>query len=95
MTTPVDLTGLSADQTVNDLCYEILRRAGKPMHYCDVASLLLQVKPFERGAPPTTLIDGDKLVGLLIEHELGVRKKSIEMLELDEQTLLSEGEETE
>jgi len=35
MTTQVDLTGLSADQTVNDLCYEILRRAGEPMHYLE------------------------------------------------------------
>jgi len=41
------------------------------------------------------LINGDKLVDLLIEHELGVRKKAIEILELDEQALLSEGEETE
>jgi restriction system protein len=50
---------------------------------------------FEQGAPPITLIDGGKLVDLLIEHELGVRKKAIEILELDEQALLSEGEETE
>ena len=39
VTTQVDLTGLSADQTVNDLCYEILRRAGEPMHYRDIACL--------------------------------------------------------
>lgn len=51
MTTTVDLTGLSADQTVNDLCYEILRRAGKPMHYRDIASLLLQVKPLKTKTP--------------------------------------------
>lgn len=49
---------------------------------------------FERGAAPITLIDGDKLVDLLIEHELGVRKKAIEILELDEQALFSEGEGT-
>jgi len=34
------------------------------------------------------LIDGGKLVDLLIEHELGVRKKSIEILELDETWVL-------
>lgn len=50
---------------------------------------------FERGAAPITLIDGDKLVDLLIEHQLGVRKKAIEILELDETTLLSESEEEE
>lgn len=37
----------------------------------------------ERGAAPITLINGEKLVDLLIEHELGVRTKSIEILELD------------
>ena len=50
---------------------------------------------FERGAAPITLIDGDKLIGLMIEHQLGVRKKAIEILELDETTLLSEDEEEE
>jgi len=50
---------------------------------------------FERGAPPITLIDGGNLVDLLIKHELGVRKKAIKILELDEQALLSEGEEAE
>ena len=38
---------------------------------------------FERGAAPITLIDGDKLVDLLIEHELGVNKQSIEVLRID------------
>lgn len=37
----------------------------------------------ERGAAPITLINGEKLVDLLIEHKLGVRIKSIEILELD------------
>jgi hypothetical protein len=31
----------------------------------------------------------------MIEHQLGVRKKAIEILELDETTLLSEDEEEE
>lgn len=38
---------------------------------------------FERGAAPITLIDGDKLIDLLIEHGIGVRKSSIDLLELD------------
>jgi restriction system protein len=38
---------------------------------------------FERGAAPITLINGDKLIDLLIQHNIGVRKKSIELLELD------------
>lgn len=38
---------------------------------------------FEKGAAPVTLIDGEKLIDLLIEHGLGVRKKSVEILELD------------
>lgn len=48
---------------------------------------------FEPGAAPITLIDGDKLIDLCIEHQLGVRKKAIEILELDETSLLSEDEE--
>jgi restriction system protein len=38
---------------------------------------------FETGVAPITLIDGDKLVDLLVEYEVGVRKKTIELLELD------------
>lgn len=38
---------------------------------------------FEHGAAPITLIDGDKLVDLLIEHELGVNKQSVEVLRVD------------
>ena len=53
--TQVDLAELSADQTVNDLCYEILWRAGEPMHYRDVASLLLQVKPLETKTPENSI----------------------------------------
>ena len=37
----------------------------------------------ELGAAPITLIDGPKLVELLIEHGIGVRKKPIELWELD------------
>jgi restriction system protein len=38
---------------------------------------------FEAGAPPITLINGEKLIDLLIEYGLGVRNRTIELLELD------------
>jgi restriction system protein len=38
---------------------------------------------FESGAAPITLIDGEKLIDLLIEYEVGIRKKTIDILELD------------
>lgn len=38
---------------------------------------------FEPGVAPITLINGEKLIDLLIEHKIGIRKKSIEILELD------------
>lgn len=37
----------------------------------------------EKGAAPITLIDGDKLIDLLIEHEIGIRKRAIEVLSID------------
>ena len=38
---------------------------------------------FATGAAPTTLIDGDKLIDLLIEHGIGVKKNQIEVLSVD------------
>lgn len=38
---------------------------------------------FAHGAAPITLIDGDKLIDLLIEHNIGVRKRTIEVLAVD------------
>jgi hypothetical protein len=38
---------------------------------------------FERGAAPITLIDGEKLLNLLRQHEIGVSKKAIEYFEFD------------
>jgi len=38
---------------------------------------------FESGAAPITLIDGEKLVDLLIAHDIGVRKKTLDVLEFD------------
>lgn len=42
---------------------------------------------FEPGAAPITLIDGDKLLDLMIENGIGVRTKTVELLELDEARL--------
>jgi restriction system protein len=38
---------------------------------------------FERGAAPITLIDGEKLLDLLRQHEIGVSKQAIEYFEFD------------
>jgi restriction system protein len=38
---------------------------------------------FEERAAPITLIDGERFVELLIEHEIGVRKRNIQMLEFE------------
>lgn len=46
----------------------------------------------ERGAPPITLIDGSKLIELLIQYRLGIRKQSIELLELDIESLAHQGD---
>lgn len=50
---------------------------------------------FERGAPPITLIDGNRLLDLLVEHGLGVKKRMLELWELDTQILLASDEEEE
>lgn len=36
-------------------------------------------------AAPITLIDGDKLLELLVEHEVGIRKRQVELYEVDTQ----------
>ena len=45
------------------------------------------------GAAPITLIDGTKLVELLVRYELGIRKRNIEVWELDESTLTADEDE--
>ncbi|MDE0132310.1 MAG: restriction endonuclease [bacterium] len=42
---------------------------------------------FARGAAPITLIDGDRLIDLLIEHGIGVRTRAIEVLTFDPEGL--------
>jgi restriction system protein len=39
---------------------------------------------FEMGAAPITLINGDALIDLLIQHEIGVKEKAAEYFEVDE-----------
>ncbi|MEI2776546.1 MAG: restriction endonuclease [Tetrasphaera sp.] len=43
---------------------------------------------FERGAAPITLIDGEKLVDLLVEHEIGVNRRQVEYLEFAPEKLV-------
>ncbi len=42
---------------------------------------------FLPGAPPITLIDGKRLQDLLIEHDIGVRRREIRILEFDPESL--------
>ena len=42
---------------------------------------------FERGAAPITLVDSDKLIELLVEHSIGVRKRPLVVLALDADVL--------
>ena len=44
---------------------------------------------FAQGAAPITLIDGDRLIDLLIEHGIGVRTRAIEVLAFDLEGLSS------
>jgi restriction system protein len=39
---------------------------------------------FELGAAPITLINGDTLIDLLLQHEIGVKKKTVDYYEVDE-----------
>jgi restriction system protein len=48
---------------------------------------------FERGAPPITLIDGERLLDLLIEYEIGVRKRSVQLIEFEPADFIDEEEE--
>lgn len=42
---------------------------------------------FERGAAPITLIDGEKLLDLLIQNEIGITKQVVEYFEFDAESL--------
>jgi hypothetical protein len=78
MITAIDLAGLSADQPVNDLCFEILERAGEPLHYRDIASLVLQVRPLTTKTPEKSvysrmLTDTQERYALLGSGVFGLR----------------------
>lgn len=47
---------------------------------------------FEIGAPPITLIDGDRLIDLLIEHNIGANKRQIDVLSFDPKAFEPEDE---
>jgi restriction system protein len=47
------------------------------------------------GAAPITLIDGNKLIELLIEHKIGVRVRPIDMIEVDQELFENTGEQEE
>lgn len=47
---------------------------------------------FANGAAPITLIDGEKLIDLLIEHGIGVKKRQVDLLELDPTSFADLGE---
>ena len=48
---------------------------------------------FESGAAPITLIDGDKLIDLLIEHDIGVHKQNLKVLTVDHEAFAALAEE--
>lgn len=47
---------------------------------------------FERGAAPITLIDGDRLINLLIENSIGARKDSLTLLKFEPSDFVFEDE---
>ena len=47
------------------------------------------------GAAPITLIDGSKLMELLVKHEVGIQKRQISLVEFDEELLHAAPEEAE
>ena len=44
---------------------------------------------FEPGVAPITLIDGEKLIDLLVEHGIGVQKRRFDVLEIDQDALVA------
>lgn len=50
---------------------------------------------FERGAAPITLINGEKLIELLIENEIAVKKKQIDYFLIDGDYFVESDEEVE
>ncbi len=46
-----------------------------------------QEAAFEKGVAPITLIDGETLLDLLVEHNIGIRRREIRILEFDGESL--------
>ena len=44
------------------------------------------------GAAPITLIDGDKLIELLVKHNVAVKQKKLTLIEIDDSYFLDEPE---
>lgn len=74
---------------------------GALYHHDAIRGTLLTTSGFSKGAkdaallpgaPPISLIDGDRLVDLLIEHEIGIQKKPAVMYEVDGSYFDSAGE---
>lgn len=53
-----------------------------------------QKAAFSPGVAPITLIDGDKLIDLLIEHGIGVRKRPVVVLEVEPDAFVDTGTES-
>ncbi|MCY4540656.1 MAG: restriction endonuclease [Chloroflexi bacterium] len=47
-----------------------------------------QGEAFAKGQAPITLIDGERLISLLIEHNIGMRRREIRILEFDKEDLI-------
>jgi restriction system protein len=48
---------------------------------------------FEMGAAPITLINGETLIDLLIQHQIGVKKKTVDYYEFDDSVFQAQGPE--
>ncbi len=48
---------------------------------------------FEKGAAPITLINGEKLIDLLVQHKIGINTKTIDYYSVDENYFSNENEE--
>ncbi|WP_196780274.1 restriction endonuclease [Oceaniradius stylonematis] len=67
-------------------------RGALPYHRA-IRGTIITLGPFARGveesalfpgAAPITLIDGDRLLELVVKHQIGVRRKPVDLLEVDE-----------
>lgn len=67
-------------------------RGALPYHRA-IRGTIITLGPFARGveesalfpgAAPITLIDGDRLLELVVKHQIGVRRKPVDLLEIDD-----------